>query len=1186
MNKIFFVFVYLILKSVLLFGQLPHSGRGLYVDKFFRSTNSPSGSLIVDQNLSVLSVTQKENDLLQYAKDNHFTYLILYDLHRVLGNPLFESYLCNFIQKARTEYCIEYFGAASSCASIYNSVVEGGSEPMDLSGRNSSSLSYSPELDSLFQLLSEDYQPGDSMFYFSEAIKLNLRAAEFNTACNYKIDVLVTEYEFWNSGADNCTGDAATRDQKYERFQTMITSMDAIRDNYNNQITGHSIFVEAYLGFLNQNTIYQHQSIADWLDGSYNGKRRVDRFSLHYYASDPAKMYSRTSSGWNFQGYYNTRFLDFCQPGTNEKTNILPLMSAENTAWGAGNNFLGSWFNKNVANNIFTAEKFWYNDWYDDAVNYSPNLVGHTQHGNAVSPGAVLWFTSSQLNGHVNNPVLFTSNSPVCVPSGQNGNLSFNYQGPAERGSTFKFYITDAGSSVVRCGSTASFPWPAYDPVSQSSINLNAALGSCSLPVGEYDAHLELRFASACSACVFPCSVYTAPPQRVSVVNSGRIIALTPTVTCMGNPVYLKASQASNGSGNYQWYDGSSPISGATSADFAPPAVAGMKNYSCKITGSPGSCSANLTNAIPVTINAYPSASITSINLNGCSITLRPNPAGAAYKWHDGSTSSTYTTSFGGLCSVTATVNGCSSTATYNYQKAVLDLVSKTNTCQGTSGGSLSLRMYAGASPYVLNWSGPVSGSMNGLYPGIHTIQNLPAGSYSVSITDANSCTVILNVPPQIETFSNISVVNATNPATCTWSSDGEAEILSVSGGAGPPYSFRWHLNNSTSSQQSGLSPGSYLIDIRDSALCLTVHSLNVGVANATLTPSVSISASPGDSLCQGETVVLTASPVNGGVNPLYDWRLNNQSIASGVDNISMNNLNDGDQISCVMTSSFPCPSINPVSSSFIPFTVTTPQTWYADADGDGFGDAGSALLSCEAPAGFVLSNTDCNDSNPQVYPGAFEACNGIDDNCNGTIDESTCVARLFLSLWIQGFYEGGSLSAVLYENNLSANADDCDTVCLSLFDLATSIEFQMKCGIIKTNGLLTLDFDSVSLGKAYYLKIIHRNSLETWSSVPVLFSAESYYSLKHSSGSAFGNNLAEVMPGIWAIYSGDISGLIAGEQDGRIDQYDIDFFESVMLNQSSGYLISDLTGDGLAESADFSLLEKNAVLNIIISRP
>jgi MYXO-CTERM domain-containing protein len=62
-------------------------------------------------------------------------------------------------------------------------------------------------------------------------------------------------------------------------------------------------------------------------------------------------------------------------------------------------------------------------------------------------------------------------------------------------------------------------------------------------------------------------------------------------------------------------------------------------------------------------------------------------------------------------------------------------------------------------------------------------------------------------------------------------------------------------------------------------------------------------------------------------------------------------------------------------------------QTWYADTDGDGFGDASTTALACSAPPDFVADDTDCDDTSDTVFPGAPEACNGIDDDCDGAID-------------------------------------------------------------------------------------------------------------------------------------------------------------------------------------------------------
>jgi hypothetical protein len=63
----------------------------------------------------------------------------------------------------------------------------------------------------------------------------------------------------------------------------------------------------------------------------------------------------------------------------------------------------------------------------------------------------------------------------------------------------------------------------------------------------------------------------------------------------------------------------------------------------------------------------------------------------------------------------------------------------------------------------------------------------------------------------------------------------------------------------------------------------------------------------------------------------------------------------------------------------------------YLDLDNDGFGNSSVSHRTCDAPAGYVSINGDCDDGDGEINPNAVEFCDGIDNNCNGEIDEG-CV--------------------------------------------------------------------------------------------------------------------------------------------------------------------------------------------------
>jgi hypothetical protein len=105
---------------------------------------------------------------------------------------------------------------------------------------------------------------------------------------------------------------------------------------------------------------------------------------------------------------------------------------------------------------------------------------------------------------------------------------------------------------------------------------------------------------------------------------------------------------------------------------------------------------------------------------------------------------------------------------------------------------------------------------------------------------------------------------------------------------------------------------------------------------------------------------------------------------------------------------------------------------WYADADGDGFGDPAESISACDQPDGYVSNDEDCDDSDETVNPDATEVCNEIDDDCDGFVDDADSDVE-GLNVWYADADEdgyGNSLDSLLACNQPSgyiANNEDCN---------------------------------------------------------------------------------------------------------------------------------------------------------------
>ena len=113
-----------------------------------------------------------------------------------------------------------------------------------------------------------------------------------------------------------------------------------------------------------------------------------------------------------------------------------------------------------------------------------------------------------------------------------------------------------------------------------------------------------------------------------------------------------------------------------------------------------------------------------------------------------------------------------------------------------------------------------------------------------------------------------------------------------------------------------------------------------------------------------------------------------------------------------------------------VAFAPCTPSTWYADADGDGYGNSATTLSYCTQPYGYVANSTDCNDAVAAIHPGATEICNSIDDNCSGAADEGLTFVNYYTDADGDGYGVGTATNACVSPGAGYATANgDCDDV-------------------------------------------------------------------------------------------------------------------------------------------------------------
>jgi hypothetical protein len=265
-----------------------------------------------------------------------------------------------------------------------------------------------------------------------------------------------------------------------------------------------------------------------------------------------------------------------------------------------------------------------------------------------------------------------------------------------------------------------------------------------------------------------------------------------------------------------------------------------------------------------------------------------------------------------------------------------------TTTTPGSICGTGTVTLGATANPgATINWYATATGGTS-LYTGTsYTTPTISSTTtYYVEATNGGCtsnprtvvvATIVTNV------VASVSIVANTGNSICA-GTNVTFTATPVNGGATP--SYQWKLNgadvgtNISTYSNAALANGNTVTCVMTTSLssCVTGSpaTSNAIVMTVTANPpaSVTIAADTGNTICSGTNVTFTATPVNGGSTPTYQWQLNTVNIFGAQSYIyTSSSLVQGDVITCVMTSSLSCATGSPATSNAITMTVSPTLT-------------------------------------------------------------------------------------------------------------------------------------------------------------------------------------------------------------------------------------------------------------------
>ncbi len=456
--------------------------------------------------------------------------------------------------------------------------------------------------------------------------------------------------------------------------------------------------------------------------------------------------------------------------------------------------------------------------------------------------------------------------------------------------------------------------------------------------------------------------------------------AAATAVSCHGGSDGAAATSVSGGTApySYLWSNGAttSGLSGLSAG-----------TYTFTVTDANG-CSQSSSASIGQPASALSGSLTTSGNVScfggsdgSIDVTASGGTAPYSYAWNNGATTQDISGLSAGSYSLVITDdNGCTfamSAITIGQPAAALSATAGSSvdvSCFGGHDGSINLSVSGGTQPYAYSWSnGATSEDVSGL----------PAGSYSVVITDANGCTTELNSLVIGQPAAALSAAaSSTSNVLCNGGSSGSIQ-LSVSGGT-LPYSFVWS-NGATSEDISGLSAGTYDVTVTDANGCVANAA---GITISEPAAALAAGAIPADVNCHGDATGAIDLTVSGGTAPYaYQW-------SSGENSQDLNNITAGNY-SVTVTDANGCTTAQAsitVSQPAAPLTgnATTTQNVSCNSGANG---AITLSVSGGTP-GYTYSwsnggtTQDISGLNAGTYVVTITDANGCTSNTSSTVSQ------------------------------------------------------------------------------------------------------------------------------------------------------------------------------------------------------